>query len=220
MTAQSHETTPREVRPIAWLCGVWRGEGSIGYGPIPNGRVSQQLTFAVADGPYLAYTAKTWLLAADPADGFSEGVAGPADARTAPATWATPAEPAVGATPTSATVDGIGHRSPDVSKPKPWHEESGYWRVLPSASRKPPLELEVLIADAAGFLSLYVGEVSGQRASLGTDAMMRTASAPPVGAATRLYGLIQGDLLWTWDIAGFELELGSYMAVSLSRVEG
>jgi hypothetical protein len=100
-----------------------------------------------------------------------------------------------------------------------WHQESGFWRVTPGQTQsEPPFEVEVLVSDAAGYQSLYLGQVSGPRVNLATDAVVRTASAPTISAATRMYGLVGGDLLWAWDIAGFGHELGSYMAAQLSRI--
>jgi hypothetical protein len=34
-----------------------------------------------------------------------------------------------------------------------------------------------------------------------------------------MYGMVQGDLLWAWDIAGFGESLGSYMALRLQRAD-
>ena len=39
-----------------------------------------------------------------------------------------------------------------------------------------------------------------------------------LSAATRLYGLVEGDLLWTWDIAAFGHPLQSYASARLRRV--
>ncbi|MDR2454012.1 MAG: FABP family protein [Bifidobacteriaceae bacterium] len=187
MTALFAANLPPEVYPFAWLAGTWRGQGSIGYGPIPPGQITQELVFTAGQGPYLAYSARTWLLPSptpppDPAEPPPPG----------PATSAPPAQL--------------------------WHEESGFWRVIPGQDRQdPPFEIEALIADAAGFLSLYAGQANGPRIDLGTDTMVRTASAAPVGAATRMYGLVRGELLWAWDIAGFGAEMGSYMAARLKR---
>jgi hypothetical protein len=177
------EGLPPEVYPLAWLVGAWRGEGTIGYGPIDQGRITQEVSFTAGEGPYLAYTARTWLAA--------------------------PAPPAPNAPDPADPADPSGQL---------WHEESGYWRVTPGQNRQdPPFEVEALVADPAGFLSLYLGEVDGPRVQLGTDAMVRTASAAEVTAATRMYGLVEGDLLWAWDIAGFGEPLGSYMAAHLKR---
>jgi len=106
-----------------------------------------------------------------------------------------------------------------------WSVESGFWRVAPDAPADIELKdfqhpLEVVLTDASGYVSLYVGAVGNGRIDLGTDLMARTASAPAVAGATRLYGLVNGELMWTWDLAAFGNELQSYASARLSRVDG
>ncbi|MDR2373044.1 MAG: FABP family protein [Bifidobacteriaceae bacterium] len=186
MTSQLPTDLPPEVYPLAWLVGAWRGSGTIGYGPVAPAQITQEVRFRATAGPYLAYTARTWL---------------------APA-------PADQTAPTEAAGRGDGH---GIGHGDLWHEEAGFWRVTPGqAQADPPFEVEFLVSDAAGYQSLYLGEVAGPRLRLATDAVIRTASAPEVNAATRMYGLVEGDLLWAWDIAGFGRELGSYMAARLA----
>jgi hypothetical protein len=195
VTSQFPDGLPPEVYPLAWIVGAWQGEGTIGYGPIEPGRVRQELVFTAADGPYLAYSARTWL-APDRDNPDSGGAAGAAKAT---------------------GTQGLAARS-DAAGGALWHQEAGFWRVRPGPARTdPPFEVEVLISDAAGYQSLYLGEVDAARVRLGTDAMVRTASAPAISAATRMYGLVGGELLWAWDIAGFGQPRGSYMAVQLRR---
>lgn len=105
-----------------------------------------------------------------------------------------------------------------------WSRETGFWRVPPSPP--PDLELtegqypvEVLLTDASGTLSLFIGTVGNGRIDLGTDLMARSASAPEVGGATRLYGNVNGELLWAWDIAAFGNPLQSYASGRLERVD-
>ncbi|MDR2567419.1 MAG: FABP family protein [Bifidobacteriaceae bacterium] len=191
-----------EVYPLAWLVGSWRGEGSIGYGPVKPGRIRQEVDFDAADGPYLSYRARTWLLPGGDSEADSARTGSGGESRKGRAAGTTPADP-----------DVQPHEDTTL-----WHEEAGFWRVTPGQTQAdPPFEIEVLISDSAGYQSLYLGQVNGPRVDLATDAVIRTASAPEVNAATRLYGLVNGDLLWAWDIAGFGHPLGSYMAAQLRR---
>ncbi|MDR1392429.1 MAG: FABP family protein [Bifidobacteriaceae bacterium] len=217
-----------EVYPLAWLVGLWRGQGSIGYGPIKPGHLTQELRFTPGDGPYLTYSARTWLMPGPPPPPGPPSPPGPAapDGQTA-SSDAVPTAPSTKSTNLSDPAPAApSAKSTNPSDPVPtapsdwqlWHEESGFWRVSPGQDQlDPPFQIEAVITDAAGYLSLYLGQVDGPRIDLGTDAMVRSASAPEVNAATRMYGLVNGELFWAWDIAGFGEPLGSYMALQLRR---
>ncbi|MDR0433206.1 MAG: FABP family protein [Bifidobacteriaceae bacterium] len=103
-----------------------------------------------------------------------------------------------------------------------WHSETGYWRITPTPDQQldPPFAVEFVIADAAGYVTVYVGEVNGARLTVASDVIARTSSAAEVAAGRRMYGIVEGDLLWAWDIAAFGNELGSYMAARLPRIKG
>ena len=105
-----------------------------------------------------------------------------------------------------------------------WSTESGFWRIAPSAPDGVSLKedqhpLEVVMTDAAGLISVYLGAVGNGRIDLATDLVARTGTAAEVAGATRMYGLVEGDLLWAWDLAAFGHELQSYASARLSRVE-
>lgn len=104
-----------------------------------------------------------------------------------------------------------------------WASEAGFWRVPSAAPTGLGLApgqgpVEALIADAAGVLSLYLGAIGNGRIDLATDLMARTASGADMASATRMYGLVEGDLLWAWDLAAFGHELRSYASARLARV--
>jgi len=54
---------------------------------------------------------------------------------------------------------------------------------------------------------------------LATDAVMRSATAKEYAAATRIYGLVDGALLWAWDIAALGQDLRTHASGRLERVE-
>jgi hypothetical protein len=117
----------------------------------------------------------------------------------------------------------ISVRGPEGTTGSVWASETGFWRV-PSESPE-GLELsdgerpvEALLADASGVLSLYLGAVGNGRIDLATDLMARTASGAEMASATRMYGLVEGDLLWAWDLAAFGHERRSYVSARLARV--
>lgn len=101
-----------------------------------------------------------------------------------------------------------------------WAVESGYWRVPPErpeglADGRFPVEL--LLADPAGYLTLYAGEVGGGRIDLASDLVARTPDAVELTAATRLFGLVGEELMWTWDVAAFGEPLQSYLGMRMRR---
>jgi hypothetical protein len=116
-------------------------------------------------------------------------------------------------------TDEAGDDAPDTV----WSTETGYWRV--SSERPEGLEddrhaLEVLVTDASGRLSLFLGVVGNGRVDLATDFVARTSTAAEVTAAKRLYGLVEGRLMWVEELAAFGHPLGSYASAQLDRVEG
>ncbi|NKF30718.1 FABP family protein, partial [Pseudomonas sp. BGM005] len=124
--------------------------------------------------------------------------------------------------------------------------ETGYWRLTRPATDAdsgpgllPPLgdpvdrgvddvealraasggfPIEVSIAHSDGMLELYLGEINGPRVDIATDAVVRGAGAKEYGSATRLYGLVDGHLLWAWDIAALGTPLRSHASARLAKV--
>ena len=61
--------------------------------------------------------------------------------------------------------------------------------------------------------------MTGAKIELATDAVARTSTAAPYTAGQRLYGQVEGDLLWTFDKAEGDVGLRSFMWGKLSRAE-
>lgn len=102
-----------------------------------------------------------------------------------------------------------------------WATEQGFWRIPPERPADVPADrhpVELLLADPAGHLTLYAGVVGNGRIDLASDLIARTPDAAEVTAATRLYGLVDGELMWAWDIAAFGEPLQSYASARMSRV--
>lgn len=107
-------------------------------------------------------------------------------------------------------------------EPIVWSTETGYWRVSPEPHEgiKPgQTSLEVLLADPAGRVSVYVGAASDGRVDLVSDVIARTTSGAEVSSSSRMYGNVAGDLMWVHSIAAFGNPLQSYISAQLSRVE-
>ena len=104
-----------------------------------------------------------------------------------------------------------------------WSTETGYWRVPPERPDGLPenkTPIEVLLADPAGRVTLYIGAIGNGRVDMVSDLIARTATAAEVTASNRLYGLVEGDLMWVWELAAFGHPLQSYASARLTRLDG
>ncbi|GAB3125037.1 heme-binding beta-barrel domain-containing protein [Glaciibacter psychrotolerans] len=195
---------PPELVPLSWLLGVWEGSGVLDYA-IGDETITREfghrLSFSHDGLPYLNYSSYTWL---EPEEGSDE-------------------------------------------EKTPLATESGYWRLhrpqgdgdagpglVPAISGTPysdaesvenlrnangAFDVEVTLVHPGGVAELYLGQVAGPRIDLATDAVVRSATAKPYAAATRLYGLVDNHLLWAWDIAALGLDLRTHASGRLARVE-
>ena len=195
-------SVPAEVGPISWLIGVWEGTGVIDY-PVGDDRrtaeFGQRVSFSHDGLPYLNYASTTWLLGADGAEPVAH-VAETGYWRLRRALG--PADPGPGLLP------GVGERTFTTAD-----------EVDTLRSPEGAFELEVAIVHPDGVSELYLGQVRAARIDLATDAVVRSATAKDYAAATRLYGLVDGHLLWAWDIAAFGQELRSHASARLARVQ-
>lgn len=203
---------PSELVPLSWLLGVWEGRGLVEYvvgDDVVRHSFNQRVSFSHDGQPYLNYTSSTWLAdeQAEAADPLGTGI-----------------------------VVGV-----------PLAAEAGYWRLsrmlvegdpgpgmLPGVGSRPfgtaqsvetlrnsngGFDIQVSLVHPTGVSELYLGQVKGARIDLATDAVMRTQGAKDYSAATRLYGLVEGDLLWAWDIAALGQDLRTHSSGRLSRVD-
>jgi len=95
---------------------------------------------------------------------------------------------------------------------RPLAMETGFWRPQPQDG------VEVVLAHPTGITEIYLGQVTGTKIELATDAVLRTASAKDVTAGRRLYGLIGADLGWAYDMAAMGQPLQSHVSAQLKRV--
>lgn len=194
---------PSELVPLSWLIGVWEGTGLVEYElgeETIRQPFSQRISFSHDNQPYLNYSSQAWI---------------------------------PGAT--------------DDELPQALSAETGYWRLArkliegdPGPAMLPPtavrpfnttesvetlrnsaggFDLNVAIVHPTGVSELYLGQVKNGRIDLATDAVVRTEGAKDYSAATRLYGLVEGDLLWAWDVAALGQNLRTHASGRLSRVD-
>jgi hypothetical protein len=101
---------------------------------------------------------------------------------------------------------------PDGAVVAPLHVEYGFWRPRMEGA------LEVVLAQPNGQAEVWYGSVSGAKVELATDAVMRTQTAEdPYTAGRRLYGLVEGDLMWAFDKATEQQPLTTYTWARLER---
>lgn len=81
-----------------------------------------------------------------------------------------------------------------------------------------PGKVELLLAHASGFVEVWYGEAEGGKLDLATDAVVRTGSAKEVAAGKRLYGNVEGDLLYAYDMAAVGEALQPHLWARLQRV--
>lgn len=100
----------------------------------------------------------------------------------------------------------------DGNEVRPLAQETGYWR--PEADGA----LELVLSHPTGYSEIYVGRADGAKIELQTDVVARTETAKPYTAGHRLYGLVDGKLLWAYDMAAMDLPLQPHLSATLERV--
>jgi hypothetical protein len=191
---------PAEIVPLSWLLGVWEGTGVIAYrdgDDLRQHEFGQRVAFTQDGGPHLQYVCSSWLLDDEPHRIlFSElGY------------WRL-------SRPLGAADRGPG-MLPGVGDPVFTTADSV--ETLRNAAGS--FDIEVSILQPGGVSELYLGTIDGPRIDLGTDAVMRSATAKEYAAATRLYGLVDDHLLWAWDIAALGQDLRTHASGRLARVD-
>lgn len=100
----------------------------------------------------------------------------------------------------------------DGAEVRPLAQETGYWRPETDGS------LELLLAHPTGYSEIYVGNAVGAKIELQTDVVARTETAKPYTAGHRLYGLVEGKLLWAYDMAAMDQPLQPHLSATLEKV--
>ncbi len=94
---------------------------------------------------------------------------------------------------------------------EPLSMETGFWRPQQDST------IEVVMCHPSGYAEVWYGKVTGAKIELATDAVVRTASADEYSAGQRLYGNVEGDLLWTFDKAAQGHPLQTNLWARLTR---
>jgi hypothetical protein len=95
---------------------------------------------------------------------------------------------------------------------RPAFREVGWWRPAPDDG------VEALLAHPTGVSEVYLGRIDGLKVELSTDVVARTSTAHEVSASRRLYGVVEGALLYAVDLAAREQPLQPHLSARLARV--
>jgi hypothetical protein len=79
-------------------------------------------------------------------------------------------------------------------------------------------DIEALIIQPSGIAELYFGQIKGARIDIATDAVLRSPNAKEYTAAQRVLGLVEGALLWAWDMAALGSPLKSHASARLEKI--
>lgn len=94
---------------------------------------------------------------------------------------------------------------------RPGGAEVGFWRPVGDN------QLEVVLSHPTGVVEIWYGEITGTKIELATDAVVRTATAKEVTGGKRLYGLVEGDLAYAYDLAAVGQPLQSHLSARLVK---
>lgn len=193
---------PADLVPLSWLLGVWEGTGVLEYdaqGRTMSGEFSHRVSFSHDGGDALNYAATAW---------FEDAEDRRRDLVAETGYWRL-SRPATEQDPGPALLPAL---APRVDA-RTVHD------VEALRTAEDGFEIEVALVHSDGISELYLGQVRGPRIDIATDAIVRPAGAKEYGAATRMYGLVDGHLLWAWDIAALGSDLSSHASARLARVQ-
>ena len=109
----------------------------------------------------------------------------------------------------------------DESKPAGrWNTESGFWRPV-LVDGRPSDEVEATMISPEGVAELYLGKTIGTtRLEIEADAIAYTPSGLHVTAGHRLFGIVDGALLYAYEQGVDDSGLQPHMSARLLRIGG
>lgn len=190
------DLTP-ELAPLYWLLGTWEGHGRLGSGEESDPSFAQRVTFRDSGAEFVEYRAESWLI--DEAGAHLR----PLSVETG--FWALD-RPRV-----DADV-GPGLIPADVV---PAYKTASDVEKLVNDDGSYPITATV--AHPGSLTELYYGQIKGPQLQIATDAVMRGEHSAEYTGATRMFGLVNGQLFWRWDIRADDGELAPHASAILDR---
>jgi len=103
---------------------------------------------------------------------------------------------------------------------RPSAREVGWIRPVTDDDGNASDDVEALLSSPTGIMELHLGRLDGLKLELATDAVVRTATAKQVTGGHRLYGIVEGVLLYAQDMAAMGQQLSTHLSARLIRVGG
>lgn len=193
---------PSELVPLTWVIGTWEGNGMIEYKvgeQLRKHPFRQRVEFRHDGQPFLEYRSHVWLLDDSDPDAISPLTSETGYWRLA--RTRTDGDVGPGMLPPTAAASIADADGVEALR----NEHDGF-------------DLEVTLAHPTGISEVYYGMVRGPRIDLATEGVLRTAGAKEYRASTRMYGLVNNQMFWAWDMAALGQELATHASAQLDRV--
>lgn len=101
---------------------------------------------------------------------------------------------------------------------RPGAMETGFLRPAgPAPEGSDGIAVELVLAHNTGYAEIWFGVADGPRITLATDVVARTQSAKEYTAGQRMYGLVEGSLMYAYDMAAEGQEMQSHLWGKLAR---
>jgi hypothetical protein len=107
----------------------------------------------------------------------------------------------------------------DGERVRPLAVETGFWRP------RPDNRIEVLLSHPTGYAEIYEGthevlglenaRITSGRAMMATQMVARSGSAKEYTGGERMYGLFDGRLVWTFDMAAMGEPMQNHLSATL-----
>lgn len=182
---------PIELTPFAFLLGNWKGSGVVSYGT-GDTEFLQTISFTALPDGKIDYLSNVTDLSGKPISS-ERGY------------WML-SRPNDESDAGPGLLPGSGLSAITV------REDLELWR-----NKSGGFDIEALIIQPTGVAELYFGEIKGARIDIATDAVLRSPNAKEYSSGKRMWGLVEGALLWAWDMAAIGNPLKSHASARLVR---